>query len=815
MLSMGAMSGDQAGYYLGLAREDYYLEGGEPPGQWYGRGSDALNLSGTVEATQLYNLFDGLSPDGSKELVQIQQHFGKQEHRPGWDLTFSAPKSVSVLWSQCSDENRSRVQAAHLTAVKAALDYLQDSAALSRRGKGGNELETSGLVVACFEHSTSRALDPQLHTHALVMNIGVGPDGRTRTISSLSLFQSKMAAGAIYRAELAALLQRDLGIEVERRRSWFEVVGVPQGLIEDFSKRREAIQEELRKRGLSSAEAAAVAAIQTREAKELFSRLELFDGWRADGDRHRWSTEQADRLFDVRQPVHDSNAELRIATERAISRLTSETAHFSRRDMVRIVAEECQGRGVGAYELRAAAEQHLDNSPDIVRLGAASGEGRFTTSRMFELEASLLADCEALASRESHQVGADTLVRTLSKHGTLSEEQMQAVWHITHQSGAISVVSGMPGSGKTVMLSAASEAWRAEDYRVIGAALSAKVARQLEAGSGIESSSIAMLLYRLECGKEQLDSKTIVVIDEAGMVATPEFAKLARLCREADAKLVLIGDERQIQPIGPGAPFEEIGERFGRVNLVNIQRQNEAWARKAVKDLATGKAREVLEEFASRGLVTVSETKREAMELLVAKWRADGFPAKDTLIIAGTRDEVVKLNALAQSERSRSRELGIGQVEHDGQTFNEGDRVVFTKNSLARGIRNGDFATLANIDASTRRMTARLDSGERVTFALSDFGEVSLGYASTTHKGQGATAQGVYVLAGGRMQDRELSYVQASRAREVTRIFTTQVEAGDAIAQLAKEMERSRRKDMAHSVLLRTRNEPELDAPER
>ncbi len=815
MLSMGAMSGDQAGYYLSLAREDYYLEGGEPPGRWYGNGAADLGLVGTVEADHLYNLFRGSSPDGSIALVQMQRHEGRQEHRPGWDLTFSAPKSVSVLWSQCSEANRARIQAAHFEAVKAAIDYLQDSAAFSRHGRGGHVFETSRLIVACFEHSTSRALDPQLHTHALVMNIGVGSDGRTRTISSLNLFLAKMAAGAIYRAELSRLLTRDLGIEVERRRSWFEVVGVPQDLIEEFSKRRGEIEEELKRRGLNSAEAAAVAAIQTREAKGLVARKALFDNWREGGEGQHWTTVQADRLFDVARPVVDIESELRTATELVVAKLTSEFAHFTKRDMIRFLAEECQGRGVGAKDIQAETERYLRGSPEIVRLGTSYGQERFTTQKMFELESALLSDCEGLASNTRHQVSADTLVPLLSRHGELSQEQMRAFWHITHETGAVSVVSGMPGTGKTVLLKAAAEAWKSQGYRVMGAGVAAKTAGRLEASSGIESTSIAMLLHRLESGRDSIDEQTIVVIDEAGMVATPELARLARHCKEAGAKLVLIGDERQIQPIGPGAPFPEIGERFGQVTLVEIQRQNEAWARKAVKDLADGKSREVLREFASRGLVTVAETKSEAMESLVSSWKADGYGPRDCLILAGTRAEVAKLNALAQAERLGSGELGAGSVEHGSQTLHEGDRVIFSKNSAPRGINNGDFGTLTNIDAGERRVTVKLDSGERVTFCLADYGHVSLGYAYTTHKGQGATALGVYVLAGGAMQDRELSYVQASRAREVTRIFTTQVEAGDAVAQLAVEMERSRRKTMAHAIRRHVEPDSRMDLDDR
>jgi len=161
MLSIGAMTGGQGQYYLDLSREDYYLNGGEPPGWWWGAGATSLKLRGLVARHELQQLLDGFSPKGER----LTQNAGRDNRRPGWDLTFSAPKSVSVLWSQADAEARRQIQEAHLAAVKAGLHYLETEAAFTRRGKAGLERERTGLLVAGFEHGTSRAGDPQLHTH--------------------------------------------------------------------------------------------------------------------------------------------------------------------------------------------------------------------------------------------------------------------------------------------------------------------------------------------------------------------------------------------------------------------------------------------------------------------------------------------------------------------------------------------------------------------------------------------------------------------------------------------------------------------------
>lgn len=802
MLSMNPMSAGQAGYYLGLAREDYYLQGGEPPGWWFGQGAQALGLTGQVQADQLYNLFGGLSPDGSYSLVQRQRHEGKAEHRPGWDLTFSAPKSVSVLWSQSEESRRARLQEIHAGAVRAALAYLQDTASSTRRGKGGRTLEQTGLVVATFEHSTSRALDPQLHTHALVLNVSVRPDGTTGTLSSLDLFLSKMAAGALYRAELAQRLQAELGLEIRREQAWFEVEGVSPELVQTFSKRREAIEEALRESGLSSAEAAAVAAIQTRDHKKEVSRRELFAEWRREGEQRGWSTPEAERLFERLFPAYAVAQELSGACRRATERLTSDEAHFTERDFVRYLAEEAQGRGLDAGAVRKGAADYLVSSPEIVRLGQHRGEARYTTRRMLALEKELLTEARALQSEKRHGLRAETLMGLFTRQGSLSEEQLKAVWQITVETGGLAVVSGMAGTGKTRMLEVARQAWEAEGYRVLGAALAARAARELNAGAGIETRTIAKTLIELERGRLRLTPQTVLVIDEAGMVATPDMRRLVGYCRAAGAKLVLIGDERQLQPIGPGAPFRELGERHGRAELTDIRRQKDEWARQAVKLLAAGQAGEALPMFAERGLLRVSQTRVEAMRDLVAQWREDAGKPEETLILAGTRKEVQTLNRFAQDERLRAGELGEAFTTLvTGEKVHLHDRVMFTQNKPTLGIENGARGMVCGISEDGAQLRVQLDTGERVTLQPHAFPHLTLGYASTTHKAQGATTQRAYVLGGGPMQARELSYVQASRARLETRIFATAAETGDDLARLAREMERRRQKEMAHTLL--------------
>jgi len=199
MLSIGKMGSGQESYYDNLATQDYYIDGGEPPGQWFGQGANHLRLTDQVNSEIFTDVFQGKLR--GKTLVGAPPK--GYERAPGWDLTFSAPKSVSVIFSQADYEESKKVREAQQAAVEKALSYVEEKCGFTRRGKGGAFVENAKCVFSTFEHGTSRAEQPQLHTHALMINLCVREDGTTGTLKTEKLYDHKMAAGAIYRAELA------------------------------------------------------------------------------------------------------------------------------------------------------------------------------------------------------------------------------------------------------------------------------------------------------------------------------------------------------------------------------------------------------------------------------------------------------------------------------------------------------------------------------------------------------------------------------------------------------------------------------------
>lgn len=853
MLSIGAMANGQGTYYQNIAREDYYLNGGEPPGRWLGTGARALGLTGMVGPDQLSRLLAGYS--ATRE--PLIQNAGSRNHQPGWDLTFSAPKSVSVLWSQGDAPLRRAIEEAHRGAVARAIQYMEETCAFSRRGKGGHIHQRALLTVAAFEHGTSRAQEPQLHTHCLVMNVAVRPDGTTGTLLSLPLYQHKMVSGALYRTELSAQLRQHLGIACKRVGQFFEIEGVPDALMRAFSSRRESIEKELATRGLSSASAAASAALSTRDSKgAVLSRHQLFERWREIGKPHPIRTQPAVTL--------DLGKELDRAWGDAIQRIDARVSHFTRPEILRGVAEECQARGIGADDVRKDLDRRLVTCPDVVRIS----DERYATAATLKMERTLIDVATDLGRQARHGVKPVTVERIIARYSTprspiveelkhhgrqilsaaqgrpttpidraaiaaqaapvLSPEQAAAVRHLTLKGGgSIRIVEGRAGTGKSFLLGVARQAWEAAGYRVIGTALSGKAARELTNASGIEAVPLRLLEVRLHPDWRyqvkhhlrqiaraavqrttyplrplRIDRKTVLVVDEAGMLGTRQMMALLSDVRKRGGMVVLVGDRGQLQPIEAGAPFASIADRAGRAEVSKVVRQSDPQDIAAINSIRQGKARRGLENLEGRGRLHIAKDRARAIEQMVRDWGEIPTQERDrALIFVGLRREVVEVNRQCQAERVRRGELSAGASLplRDGPVY-VGDRVICKKRAPRLGLENGDLGTVTALDVGGNRLTLRLDSGRSVPLPLANGPDLRLGYAVTTHSGQGTTVDQALVLAGSRIQDRELTYVQVSRARHSVQLYTDEHEAGKNLKDLVKQVARSNAKSLATDV---------------
>lgn len=800
----------QGSYFGGLAREDYYTEGGEPPGIWCGRGLGALGLAGKVDSEVFQHLLLGYSPDGRTPLVQ---NAGELMRQAAWDLTFSAPKTLSVFWSQADERTRQIIQEIQARAVAKALDYLEDVAAFTRRGHAGQQVERAFWIMATFLHGTSRAQDPQLHTHVVLLNLALRADGSTGTILSQPVFRHKMAAGALYRAELALLLQERLGLNVERVKSWFEIEGVAPALVAEFSKRRKEIEQFLRERGQEGPVAAKEATLLTRSVKQHLPREVLFRQWREIGRALNWSTTQAEELVDRDGTRHHSLRSRQELVSEALFTVTEQQSHFAGRDLVRRMAEAGQGAGLGAAGARLLAQETLAN-PEVVTVGPWKGECRFTTREMLQMEDALLASAQSTRHSRSHVL----VEPDRDRFATLSEEQRVAVRHITTAEGSVKVVSGLAGTGKSSLLKVARILWQESGRSVWGASLTGKAARGLEASAGIPSVTLARLLPCIAENRSPfrddpspLDAKTVLVVDEAGMLGTRQMKILVDAVHQAGAKLVLVGDAKQLQPIEAGGPFRALGELLGEAKLVHIQRQRDEWARRVVLKFADGAARFALNDLAAHGLLTVSPTREDSVKRLIDDWRHIGAShPEDHLILASQNESVRLLNRAAQAVRLARGELSETGIAVGAESIRVGDRILFTRNSTLHGVSNGTLGSVTAIHGV--RLRVALDTSRSAEFSLADYDHVRLGYAVTTHKAQGMTAEHVYVLAAEEIQDREITYVQASRACGSTRFYLDRESGGDRLESIILQMATSHQKLLAREILDACEQPPNSDA---
>jgi Ti-type conjugative transfer relaxase TraA len=518
-----------------------------------------------------------------------------------------------------------------------------------------------------------------------------------------------------------------------------------------------------------------------------------------------------ERIAESKQ-IAKENGELILAEPTvALRALTHQRATFTHHD----IAKFLHTRTEGAEQFQAAYLK-VTTSNELVALGKDDRNViRYTTRDMLEAEKSLLNRSTVLESRQSHGVGATRQASALAQ-SKLSAEQESAFAHITAQ-GDLKALVGVAGSGKSTLLAAARQAWEAEGLSVKGAALSGIAAENLQIASGITSRTLASYEYAWKEGRDALTRNDVLVIDEAGMIGTKQLERMLAAADKAHAKVVLVGDPEQLQAIEAGAAFRGVLGQTGWVELTQVRRQKEAWAREATQQLANGRTLEALKAYDSQGALIGSATREEAQRQLLSAWSKDRTekPAELRLILAYTREDVKDLNQAAREILKAQGKLGPGQTiqtARGAREFAAGDRVMFLRNEKSLGVKNGTLGTVEHIGSGA--LQVRLDGKDetRVAVETKDYQELDYGYASTVHKSQGATVDRTYILAS-KYFDRHTSYVALSRHREAATVFYGQDEFASSRGQgatadpaqakrnLEYTLARARPKELAHDYL--------------
>lgn len=781
--------------------DDYYEEGEEPPGEWMGSGAVKLGLSGEIKEGELLNGMQGFHPGTGDKLAQN----AGDKHKPGWDATFSAPKSVSAAWAVADEDDRNKIAQAHKAAVASSLDYLEREAVSTRYGHGGHEKgESGGLTVATYEHGTNRNQDPQLHTHAIILNMS--PDGRGIDFDT----HHKMAAGALYRTELASQLQ-EMGFQVERDGDSFSIKGMNKQITDYWSSRRDEIQGELARTGNSGAKAANVAALSTRSNKESVSRDELYEKWMGKAEEYGVNDQYVKGLTELEETDMDNAPSMKSGAE-IMDELTRNKATVSDVQVRAAVAVEAQGflnakeaeafttellQSENVIELKAPEREEGESRPDHIK-----GGKRYTTQAVLDAEKDMLDRTDRMGENENHKVSDRAVNKALDGMPTITNEQKEAVKHITQGSAQIAVMEGQAGAGKSFTLGAVREAYENEGYTVIGTAVSNAATRNLKNEAGIDSKNTTLLELDIMRGKTELNEKTVIVVDEAGMQSTRQTASLLEMAEEAGAKVVLVGDTRQLQAIESGAPMRAIADRVGMTELSDVRRQKTDRERIIAGHFREGRAGEGLEMLKEDGHFHVEEDMVTASRKAANGYLSDMDEGKSSIVVAATKREVGLLNGFIREGMQERGLLGDDATRLQTSTglkeFASGDKVIFGK-KFSFGecgdenttVWNGATGKVEKMEGNS--IQVKLDhSGQTVSVNFEEMNSVSHGYATTVHKAQGLSVDRAHVLAGNQT-GREWSYVAASRHKENVNFYTDE----ETNEELKNTMRQTGQKDMA------------------
>jgi conjugative relaxase-like TrwC/TraI family protein len=727
------------------------------------------------------------------------QHRGRRVDArvQAFDHCFSSPKSVSLLAAAGNPQIRRLLADGRAEALQVAIAYLERHGIGVRRDHNGvyRYQATSGLMAVAFEHRMSRAGDPQYHTHVLVQNAAQGPDGRWTALDSDRLYAQLMAADHLYlAAERAALTQR-LGVRwgpVDERSGAAEIIGLDdRTLIERFSKRSEQIDHWLDSHGLSGIKASSAAAVATRASKDYSeSEQSVYQRWRAElaeqgvGERQLAEVCSGGRG----RPATRTELDATLDTLSGPDGLTGQASTFTRTDVVDALAKRlpvAPSAGQVLTQAEDAADRFLAERAIRVRHDRRLGVDRFSTPELLTLERQLVDGATGRAQQGCGMVRPELVRQVLDRHATAGEDQAAMVRDLTQGGAGVAVVVGRAGSGKTWALGLAREVFELDGYQVLGAAPTGIATVGLADEGFADARTVDRLLLDLQHRRVELDARSVLVVDEAAMVATRKLAPLLQHADHAGAKVVLVGDDRQFASIAAGGGFRALRLRLGASELTVNRRQVEAWEQRAIEDVRAGNLEQAIAAYAEHDRIRAFEARDDRDRVLVGDWWQAHEAGERPVIYAHHRAQVDQLNSVCQRLRADHGQLGHERLAVGDRVFAVGDLVVLGANARDRlGVVNGTTAVAVGLDVPGRAMTVRTLEREPprtvrlpgwyldATVRPGQSRRVDLAYARTDMRSQGRTERRALLALDG-VEDMQGGYIQLTRSTDRTDLYLT------------------------------------------
>jgi len=776
--------------------DDYYAEGGLSPSEWQGKGAAELGLAGEVDREMFRDMLDGKI--GEQQLGTIRD--GQLEHRPGWDVTLSAPKSVTIMAEVAGDR---RLIAAHGQAVKTALAHVETHMAATRvRHRGVVAREATGnLIVASFQHGTSRAQDPQLHTHNVIMNATRGEDGSWRSLEPRALYQLQKQIGAIYRQELA-LKVCELGYEIEAGKdSMFEISGVPAEVMAAFSTRSAEIEAALGERGTSRGEASAaekqVAALDTRQAKIATDQTALVSGWRATADRAGFDSEARRALVSEAKSGSARVTEIAgqaSAAERAVAHAADKLGERQSVFSVAALHEEA-GRvglgqagyaGIGAAIAAATGQGELVDRTFLDRRGAAfagltTRQNIEAETRLLRIEARGRGATAPVASPLAAAKAVAGAARQAERNGLAwNTDQRAATGQLLTSRNRITAVQGYAGTAKTTtVLATFAREVGVRGTSVVALAPTASAALVLGEALGTRGDTVAHHL--LSPGRSAPGDAAVWIVDEASLLSARDTARLFDLAETHDARVILVGDVKQLGSVEAGAAFAQLqAAGMETARLGEIVRQSNKAAKAAVLASIEGDAKKALAALDRGGGEVIERSERADRFVAIADHYARLGEAvrTRTIVIEPSREGRDALTAdirraLVGSGRLAGPAVALESLVNKGLTraeardplsYDRGDVVCFARDYADKGVARGEAFHIEDVDPVKAAIALRSEDGRAVDWRLRQWG---------AGKVRAFEPQRLELRAGDRIRftrnDREAGRVNGGRA-EVTSV---------------------------------------------
>lgn len=775
------------------SRDEYYVRDGG--GTWWSTGETIVRNGAEIDKDTFRDLCGGVDPRTGKPLVRGSG----PGHRAGWDVTFSAPKSLSLLWMTGDESQRAMLHGLHRSAVQDALKFLvQERLIEVRLGQGGYIREAAAdVIVGRFDHYTSREGDPNIHTHAVLMNVSGCYDNKFRAVEPERLFDFQLVVGAAFRASLAqGLTEKGFRLR-EAGRNQFEIAGIPEELIEAFSKRSHQIEERVG-RDASSAQKE-LAALATRGAKDQVPVGEILeqrwrdelgeidvDPWKA--AHHFVPSHEIGKIVDNELDPPEIKGTGPVAV--AASKLFRHQSVIDRKELLHAALVEASFLAVGIDRVWSELQSYEERG--ILR--PLAGEERtecWTTASIAAAEARLLRAADRFD--EHNWLRPDALETALAHSPHLSEEQAQAIRFSANRDG-VAICEAPAGTGKTVLTRALVEAAHRSGLKVLGLTPTWIAADELSKSCGIDALAIAKWRYDYVRGQSSaIDAATLIVIDEIGVAGVRELESVLTVAREARAKVVCFGDRRQLQSVQGGSALRAVADVVARsAALSQVRRQEVPWQRAASMVMAKGDAEAGLRAYAKNERLELVSGEAEAQARVVQVWNEyRAVHGDDVLIVTRRNSDAAILNSAARAalraeDQLRGPDLSLPAVGRDKTIgvieLAQGDRIRFGENLPHFRIRNGTRGTIERIgsDRDHAFVSVRLDDGRLIeerwaSLVREQAGRVtrppriSSAYAGTAYSVQGRTAAAAVLYIAKPTDAREV-YVGLTRHKIDARV---------------------------------------------